>query len=173
MKVPGRYYLEANHIRPLVFSGIFFGVLIPASLTLVGPVASYVGVMRAEISPVFLFFIIPVLFIVAGIVAIRFSPGECTHSTAAVRSCATGILTGIVAIAVFSFTTGLFQYHPFLAPGPVARLLFAFGMLIFYFIQPLIYVFILIFSMFSVVGGIIAASIWKRAEKRDKSTHSQ
>gem|GEM_PF-4730255 len=169
MNVPVRHSPEGLCIRPLVLSGIFFGVLIPASLTLIGPVASYAGVMRAEISPVFLFFIIPGLLISAGIVAIRFSPPECTYSTAAVRSCATGILTGIVAIAIFSFTTGLFQYHPFLAPGPVARLSFAFGMLVFYFIQPLIYVFILIFSMFSVVGGIIAARIWKRTEQNTDS----
>ncbi len=170
MNVPVRRSLEGLSIRPLVLSGIFFGVLIPASLTLIGPVASFAGVMRAEISPAFLFFIIPGLFVAAGIVAIIFSPPERQYSNIAVRSCATGILTGIVAIAVFSFTTGLFQYHPFLAPGPVARLVFAFGMLVFYFIQPLIYVFILIFSMFSVAGGIIAARIRKRTETH---THSQ
>ena len=139
-------------------------MLIPASLSLIGPVASFAGVMRAEISPVFLFIIIPGLFIAAGSVAIFFSPPERQYSSIAMRSCATGILTGIVAIAVFSFTTGLFQYHPFLAPGSVARLVFAFGMLVFYFIQPLIYVFILIFSMFSVVGGVIASRIRKRTE---------
>ncbi len=158
--------------RTRIFSilepGIFAGCLIPAVLLLADPIAGATGRMRAEIFPALLFTLVPLILFLAGGISARLSRASCPERGQLERAYLSGVLGGVIAVALFAFQAGMTQYHPLLAEGLVPRLGFAFGMLILYLTQPVFLALICLLSLFSLAGGSLAVHLGEKGKSGNR-----
>lgn len=154
-----------TRIFPVLVPGIFAGCLIPAVLLLADPIAGATGRMRAELFPALLFTLVPLILFLAGGISARLAGPSCPERGRLEGAYLSGVLAGIIGVALFAFEAGMTQHHPFLAEGLIPRLGFAFGMLILYLTQPVFLALICLLSLFSLAGGFLAVYMGKRKNR--------
>jgi hypothetical protein len=135
--------------------GLVCGALIPSLMFATGPLAGELGVRRADLFPVIMFAGAPALLAIAGWASVAIARRGGDNNRLLLKSYLTGFFAGLVAVALFSFGSGMNQYVPALPPGMVNRLVFASGMTVAYLTNPVILGIVAIYSLFSLAGGLV------------------
>lgn len=157
-----------TRISSILLPGILAGCLIPTVLLLVDPIAEATGRMRADIFPALLLTLVPLTLFLAGGISARLAGASCPKRGQLEGAYLTGVLSGVIAVALFAFEAGMAQYHPFLAEGLIPRLGFAFGMLILYLTQPVFLALIYLLSLFSLAGGSLAVHLGEKGKSGNR-----